>query len=300
MNQLRYVLYAIDSFYTLIRLHAPWLWSIIDVITLLSIDAVRLFAAHGTAKGIENCHRPKEPLKLYEYEACPFCRKVRETLTVLNIDHVVYPCPRETFSSYGVCLNSRYRPEVKKEGGVAMFPFLVDPNTNMKMHQSSDIISYLWRTYGDKATPNWNYKLAYNKYYLEVSLALCVLLRPCLDMGIMRAPTRHPERPLELWGFESSCFVRRVRETLSMLELAYLYHVMPAGAEAKRKAFAKEHDEYLSSWRKRANLIQVPFLRDPNTGKELFESQDIVKYLKEKYQTRGVPAETWLDYASKQ
>lgn len=300
MKYLRYVLYAIDNFYTFIRLHAPWLWSLMDLLTLASIDVVRLFAAHATAKGVEDCHRPKVPLKLYEYEACPYCRKVRETLCVLNIDHVVYPCPRETFSSFGVCLNSRFRPEVKKEGGVAMFPFLIDPNTNTKLHQSNDIVAYLWNTYGDKAMPTWNYRLAYNKYYLDLSLMLCILLRPCLDMGLMRAPTRAPSKPLELWGHESSFFTRRVKETLSTLELAYVYHVMPMGAIAKRKAFAKEHEDYISSARQKLGLVQIPFLRDPNTGKELFESQDIVQYLKEQYQTRGVPAESWLDYASKQ
>eukprot|EP01054_Gregarina_sp_Poly1_P002803 Gregarina_sp_Poly_1__2802@NODE_177_length_11964_cov_73_622174_g157_i0_p5_GENE_NODE_177_length_11964_cov_73_622174_g157_i0NODE_177_length_11964_cov_73_622174_g157_i0_p5_ORF_typecomplete_len301_score23_38GST_N_3/PF13417_6/4_8e12GST_N_3/PF13417_6/1_1e10GST_N_2/PF13409_6/0_016GST_N_2/PF13409_6/0_00054GST_N/PF02798_20/18GST_N/PF02798_20/0_0002MetRSN/PF09635_10/1e02MetRSN/PF09635_10/0_41Thia_YuaJ/PF09515_10/0_037_NODE_177_length_11964_cov_73_622174_g157_i030123914 len=300
MKYLRYVLYAIDSFYTFIRLNAPWLWPVIDFITLASIDIVRLFCAHGTAHGIEECNRPKEPLKLYEYEASPYCRKVRETLCVLNIDHYVYPCPRETFSSYGVCLNSRFRPEVQSQGGVAMFPFLVDPNTNIKMHQSDEIVHYLWKTYGNKATPNWKYKIAYNKIYLEISLAICVLLRPCLDMGIMRASTRAPAKPLELWGFESSFFTRRVRETLSMLELAYLYHVTPAGATEKRKLFMKEHSLYISDARKRLGLIQVPFLKDPDTGVEMFESADIVRYLKEKYQTQGVPAETWLDYASKQ
>lgn len=37
--------------------------------------------------------RPLKPLELYEYEACPFCRKVREALTMLDVDAIVYPCP---------------------------------------------------------------------------------------------------------------------------------------------------------------------------------------------------------------
>eukprot|EP01056_Protomagalhaensia_sp_Gyna25_P004934 Protomagalhaensia_sp_Gyna_25__4933@NODE_52_length_6070_cov_248_257005_g39_i0_p3_GENE_NODE_52_length_6070_cov_248_257005_g39_i0NODE_52_length_6070_cov_248_257005_g39_i0_p3_ORF_typecomplete_len202_score25_88GST_N_3/PF13417_6/0_0022GST_N_3/PF13417_6/1_3e10GST_N_2/PF13409_6/1_2GST_N_2/PF13409_6/0_032GST_N/PF02798_20/52GST_N/PF02798_20/0_0014_NODE_52_length_6070_cov_248_257005_g39_i039924597 len=190
--------------------------------------------------------------------------------------------------------------KLKKEGGVAMFPFLVDPNTNVKMHQSDDIVAYLWKTYGDKATAPWNYRVAFTKYFLHLSLPLCILLRPCLDMGVLRAPTRSPAKPLELWGMESSAFTRRVKETLSMLELAYLFHTIPRGSTEKRKVFAKEHSESLSTLRKKLGMIQVPFLRDPNTGKEMFESKDIVDYLKNQYQTRGVPAETWLDYASKQ
>ena len=44
--------------------------------------------------------RPAKPLELYEYEACPFCRKVREALSMLDIDVIVYPCPRD-----GVCVH---------------------------------------------------------------------------------------------------------------------------------------------------------------------------------------------------
>ena len=32
------------------------------------------------------CARPQVRLKLYEFEACPFCRKVREALCALDLD----------------------------------------------------------------------------------------------------------------------------------------------------------------------------------------------------------------------
>lgn len=37
---------------------------------------------------------PELPLELYEFEACPFCRKVREAITMLDLNCYVYPCPK--------------------------------------------------------------------------------------------------------------------------------------------------------------------------------------------------------------
>ena len=38
---------------------------------------------------IDKCDRPASKLILYEYEGCPFCRIVRETLCVLDLDAIV-------------------------------------------------------------------------------------------------------------------------------------------------------------------------------------------------------------------
>lgn len=38
--------------------------------------------------------QPEQPLKLYEFEGSPFCRRVREVMTLLNLDYEVYPCPK--------------------------------------------------------------------------------------------------------------------------------------------------------------------------------------------------------------
>lgn len=51
------------------------------------------------------------------------------------------------------------------------------------------------------------------------------------------------------------------------------------GSKLKRKEFAEEHTKELCGFRKMLGLIKVPFLRDPNTNVELFESSKIVKYL---------------------
>ena len=70
---------------------------------------------------------------LYEYEACPFCRKVREALSELDLDYICNPCPRETIKKYGHSDQSRFRPVVGKLGGKMVFPFLVDNNTGKQM-----------------------------------------------------------------------------------------------------------------------------------------------------------------------
>ena len=35
--------------------------------------------------------RPEKPLELYEFEACPYCRKVREVLCELDLDYLSHP-----------------------------------------------------------------------------------------------------------------------------------------------------------------------------------------------------------------
>uniref|UniRef100_A0A804LVE7 GST N-terminal domain-containing protein n=1 Tax=Zea mays TaxID=4577 RepID=A0A804LVE7_MAIZE len=44
---------------------------------------------------IGQCKRPEKPIEIYEFEGCPFCRKVREMVTVLDLDVLFYPCPQK-------------------------------------------------------------------------------------------------------------------------------------------------------------------------------------------------------------
>ena len=81
--------------------------------------------------------QPAELLELYEYEACPYCRLVREVLTELDLDARIYPCPRG---------GKRFRPRARELGGKLLFPYLVDPNTGVRMHESADIVAYLRQT----------------------------------------------------------------------------------------------------------------------------------------------------------
>lgn len=203
--------------------------------------------------------RPAQRLELYEFEACPYCRKVREALSILDLEAWVYPCPKG---------GPTYRPQVRKLGGREMFPYLVDPNVGRAMYESDDIVAHLFREYGDGRIP---FTLGAGPL-TDVSSALAGL--PRLGGGGWYRAARVPDAPLELYSFEASPFCRIVREALSELELPYLLHNVASGSPG-RDAFVE-----------RSGRMMVPWISDPNTGVELFESADIVAYLEDTYARR--------------
>uniref|UniRef100_A0A6U3SJ74 GST N-terminal domain-containing protein n=1 Tax=Ditylum brightwellii TaxID=49249 RepID=A0A6U3SJ74_9STRA len=89
--------------------------------------------------------RPVEPLILYSYEGNQFCRLVREVLTELDIPY--------TLKSAGK-LSPRRDELFNLTGGSTQCPFIVDPNTNVRMAESKDIIKYLYRNYALWTPPN--------------------------------------------------------------------------------------------------------------------------------------------------
>lgn len=200
--------------------------------------------------------RPKKMLELHEFEACPFCRKVREGLSMLDLDVMVYPCPKG---------GSRFRDEVKRRGGQMMFPYLVDPNSGIEMYESDDILAYLYSTYGDGAVP-LPLKLG---PITTIASSLASAFRA--TQGVRAVASRAPKKPLELWSFEISPFCRIAREALCSLEIPYVLHNVAKNSPS-RPAFIE-----------RSGKMQVPYLVDPNTGAEMFESADIVAYLHKTY-----------------
>jgi glutathione S-transferase len=229
----------------------------LDVATSLAATVVRPF----NGLKVETLGpRPKLPLVLYEFEACPWCRKVREALSALDLEADVRPCPKG---------GTRFRRIVRERGGKEQFPYLVDPNTGKEMYESADIVRYLFATYGSGTTPR-----AYEAGALgNFTAALAGAARP--GRGMRAEPSREPREPLELWSFEASPFCRIVREKLCTLELPYRLHNVAKGSPS-RPAFER-----------RAGRVQVPFLVDPNTNVEMFESADIVHYLEATYGSEG-------------
>ena len=227
----------------------------LDIGTSLLATAAR-FGAGVTVT--ELGPRPEQPLVLYDFEACPYCRKAREALSVLDLPVFVYPCPQG---------GPRYRPWVTRHGGKTQFPFLRDPNTDTDLYESDDIVRYLFATYGAGDPPWWlTLPLA-----TDVTSGLASLAR--ITRGRAYRPAREPEQPLLLWSFEASPFCRLARETLCELELPYLLHNVAKGSP-ERDAFVR-----------RSGRMMVPYLEDPNTDTRLFESADICAYLEETYAT---------------
>jgi glutathione S-transferase len=225
----------------------------LDVATSLAASVVRLGA--GMEVGPLG-PRPERPLELYEFEGCPFCRKVREALSILDLDALVQPCPKN---------GPRFRPEVIRRGGKALFPYLVDPNAGVEMYESDDIVRHLFTRYGDGAVPRG---LALG---LLTDFASTVASTARFGIGVRYRSARRPKAPLELWSFEASPYCRIARERLCELELPYVLHNVAKGSP-KRDAFVR-----------RAGKMQVPYLTDPNTAAAMFESADIVRYLDTTY-----------------
>ncbi len=215
--------------------------------------------------------QPGKPLELYEYEDCPYCRLVREALTELDLDAMIYPCPKG---------GRRFRAVVKQLGGKHQFPYLVDPNTGTRLYESADIIEYLWQTYRGKPAPK-----SLRAAQVATSNLASGLRWP---RGLKAKPSKPPAQPLELYSFESSPFSRLVREVLCELELPYLLRNtgkaewQQLGPPSVRTTFFKDRP---IKGRNRLRLFehtgrqQVPYLVDPNTGTEMFESADIRDYL---------------------
>ena len=227
--------------------------------------------------------QPEKPLQLYEFEGSPFCRRVREVLTLLNLDYEVYPCPKG---------GEKYRKIVQEKGGKQQFPFLVDENSGVALYESQDIIHYLFQHYGKTGkTPQ---KFAHYPQLPVVALA-GTLVNGARGIWINKKiiDRAAPAELLELWGFEASPFTRVVRATLAELELPFIYHNVakerwqdmgPAVLRfkpGKYQALAGGKREKVMNVMGRD--IQVPYLVDPNTGVKMFESAVIVKYLNKHY-----------------
>lgn len=85
---------------------------------------------------------PPMRLQLFEFEACPFCRRVREAMTELDLCVEVFPCPKGSV---------RHREIVRRSGGKEQFPFLIDPTSGISLYESGDIVNYLFEQYSGRS-----------------------------------------------------------------------------------------------------------------------------------------------------
>lgn len=210
--------------------------------------------------------RPTDLLVLYERENCPHSRLVRETLTELDLDVLVKPCPPG---------ETQHNRELLDTSGKSEVPFLVDRSQRVSLGGSENIVRYLTANYGTHSAPA---RLRSGTLSLLSSRIASGLRGGELRYG---QPKRRPEQPLELWSYEASPYCRMVRERLDQLGIAYMCHNL-ARHSPKRSAF-----------RQRFGRMQFPYLFDPNTNVGMFETASILRYLKDTYQScfDAVPAE---------
>jgi glutathione S-transferase len=202
---------------------------------------------------------PPELLELYEYEACQYCRKVREVLCELDLDYLAHP----------VAHGSSRREELVRRGGKMQVPYLVDPNTGTQLYESNDIMGYLNGTYGAGERAGW--RLPVPSLLDTFNSALASAARLGRGLRCRGAGHRDPTRPLVLFNMEGSPYCRKVRETLTELDLEHVVRNVPKGSP-KRAELAR-----------RGGKVQVPYVVDPNTGRAMYESDDIIAYLETQY-----------------
>ena len=103
---------------------------------------------------------PAELLELWGFEASPFTRVVRATLAELELPFIYHNVAKERWQDMGPAV-LRFKPGKyqalaggKREkvmdvmGRDIQVPYLVDPNTGVKMFESAAIVKYLNKHYG--------------------------------------------------------------------------------------------------------------------------------------------------------
>jgi len=228
-------------------------------------------------------NQPAKALKLYEFEGSPFCRRVREVITLLNLDVEIYPCPKG---------GQKYRQIVKAKGGKRQFPFLIDENTGDQLYESQQIIHHLFKHYGNTGKTPKKFSHYPKLPYVSTLATVANAARGVwINQQIVDRPA--PDELLELWSFEASPYTRLVREVLTELELPYILHNVskerwqdmgPAALRLKPgKYIPLPNGKREKVVEVMGRDIQVPYLVDPNTGVKMFESAKIVEYLKTQY-----------------
>ena len=175
--------------------------------------------------------RPSEPITLYEYEGSPYCKKVREACSVLDLDVLFKPCPRGS---------DAFRAEAEALGAVT-FPFTVDPNAGVAMGESDDIIDHLFKKYGGETHVPFLLKrdgVLTNATAYAAAVARLKALRA-------RPASKQPEKPLELDVRDFSVLKTRPRVSHRVVHSAHS-SVLPPGIEQERRLI-REHESLPSA-----------------------------------------------------
>jgi glutathione S-transferase len=208
--------------------------------------------------------RPEQRLVLYELENCPHSRRVREALSMLDLDADIRPCPKGADS---------HRAELLSIGGRQQIPALLDPNTMVVVYGADPIVEYLFERYGSGKPP-----LSLRLASLATATSRLASATRAAVVSESRA-SEQPDVPLELWSYEASPESRLVREALASYGLPYVLY------NAARGSPKRAHLAALSNGR------GVPVLVDPNTDVVLQGAGPIRTYLRETYARRAPAAE---------
>jgi Glutathione S-transferase, N-terminal domain len=225
---------------------------------------------------------PALPLELYENESDADSKLVREACSMLSLIVTMYPMPDK---------GQRYRSKVNPNDYIntkivskpndSNFPYFYDPNTKVRLAGSRRIIDYIFTKYGPPSTKRLDQNdnipqglqqpaTGVNWPRLTASIGVSLISNNaggrCMDSTI---PTNM--QPIVLYAYEGSPFCKVVREALSSYEIPHTIYYTPRGSVNRQRLYDL------------TKLFQVPYLQDPNTGVDLFESEAIVEYIRKQY-----------------
>ena len=248
------------------------------------------------AKRSERASLP--PLRLFEREGCGGSKRVREALCMLDLACEMRPCPlgatrhRKLLLSVQTKAASRDSDQTLQDQTFPSLPFLTDESTGVSLSGADAIVEYLYATYADGEKPS---PLVSAGFLASARARLATIARGgsdprgndaeitgSLKRGVAGAfyarPSITVKKPLQLWAYEASPFCALVRETLSALEIPYVNQPCARGSTRR------------TTLQRRAGTFQVPYLEDPNTGVAMFESAEIIEYLRQSYQATPPPS----------
>ena len=225
----------------------------------LKLGPIRL---RDSSSVLDDTMQPEKTLVLYENESSPYCKRVREMMNLLDITYECRPCFEANRNAWGV---ESDRP----------LPYLYDPNTDETIFGDDEIINRLLEQYGPSVS-RFDRKALWPiefKAFSVLTSQFTSLLRgnPASTQQSNARPDNDRMKPIELWGYECSPFVRPVKEKLSALGLPHRVVSCSRGSSNRDKMVAK------------TGTFQVPFIVDPNTNIEMFEGSEIVEYLNAVY-----------------
>lgn len=248
-------------------------------------------------KGVTVSHEVVSPqqteirlLKLYDIENSRACRSVRERITELDLGvEKVVPA---TANSRAI-LDPNFVDSLPSGQDVPCIVASLPGGKEQTISGEPEIINFLNDCFGvhdSKGKESSLMEEAVEILLTAGSYTAGVLRsgRGCLVSPVVTASSRvkRPKEPLILYSYEGNQFCRLVREVLTELDI--VYELRSAGKKSPRR------DELAQIT---GGSTQCPYLVDPNTGKSMPESADIISYLYGEYALWTPPSEL-LEWAS--
>ena len=137
---------------------APWLRSVVGSLPM-RLSSRLASALRGDAGGQVRASRaPRKPLELYSFESSPYSRLVRERLCELQLPWILRSFGKEQLADWGppghrftlkpwAPVKGGRRAAMLAETGQAQVPYLIDPNAQVALFESSRILAHLEKHY---------------------------------------------------------------------------------------------------------------------------------------------------------